>query len=419
MIGFSGTATEAEPARRGGQAVREDRERPGTLALVHDHLMQRGGAERVALLMTEAFPGAPLYTSFYDAEKTYPEFEGLDVRTSRMNGVAALRRKFRFAMPLMAGAFDRMRPSADVTLCSSSGWAHGARPVRGRTVVYCHAPARWLYQQDRYLGRNDATGPPPPDGQAPTGGSGQLSSRPAAAVASLALSALGSRLRRWDRRSAARADRYLANSTATASAVESIYGIRAEVLPPPPGLDPAGPRSAPAAVEGAEPGFWLCVARLLPYKNVDVVMDAVTARNERLVVVGDGPQLESLRSRAPASVRFTGSVDDSELRWLYENCEGLLAASYEDFGLTPLEAASFGKPTVALRWGGFLDTVEEDVTGTFFDAPDPEALSRAMDRLRSVATPQDILLRQAEKFGAERFVRRLQEVVGEELELVG
>src|ERR671936_577759 len=121
------------------------------IALAHDYLTQRGGAERVVLSLVRAFPHAPLYTSFYEPAGTFPEFAPVDVRTSPLNLVAPLRRRHRLALPLLASAFSRVRIAADVAICSSSGWAHGAH-VDGRKVVYCHAPARWLYQTSRYLG---------------------------------------------------------------------------------------------------------------------------------------------------------------------------------------------------------------------------------------------------------------------------
>ncbi len=373
----------------------------GPVALVHDQLVQRGGAERVTLLLTEAFPDAPLYTSFYEPADTFPEFASVDVRPSPINRIAPLRARVRLALPVLAPAFSRIRPDAAVTVCSSTGWAHGVRPRRGRTVVYCHAPARWLYQPDPYHGRHvTATGRP------------SLSARAAGA----ALTVLGPSLRRWDRRAAARAQRYLANSSATAAAITAAYGIEAEVLPPPPGLDPDGPWRKPPALADLEPGFWLCVARLLPYKNVDVVMDAVASRpGDRLVVVGEGPELTALQSRAGRAVRFTGAVDDDELRWLYGSSRGLLAASFEDFGLTPLEAAAFGKPSVVLGAGGFLDTVEDGVTGVFFDDPDPASLVAAMERLEAATITARALAEQTRRFGPARFVDRLREIVAEEL----
>jgi len=385
------------------------------VALVHDQLVQRGGAERVALLMADAFPGAPMYTSLFDPSRTFPEFASLDVRTSLLDRVVWFRGHVRAALPFMAFAFSSLRPTASVTLCSSTGWSHGVRSS-GRKVVYCHAPARWLYQTDRYLGRPAQKAPATSGDDASGGaGAGRQSVRPSVrpSMAQVALWALGRPLRRWDQRSARTAHRYLANSSATAASVRAVYGIETEVLPPPPALVPGGEERA---VDGVEPGYWLCVSRLLPYKNVDVVVDAVRGRpGERLVVVGDGPERLSLEQKSGGQVQFLGALVDEELRWLYRNCRGLISASYEDFGLTPLEAAAFGRPSAVLRWGGFLDTLRDGVTGVFFDEPEPEAVRGALDRLIDLAIPPEILVAHAALFDHDRFIARLQEIVEEEL----
>lgn len=353
------------------------------VALVHDYLTQRGGAERVVLSMLKAFPDAPLYTSLYEAEGTFDEFRDVDVRRSFLDRLVPLRRRHRLALPLLAPAFSRMRVDADVTVCSSSGWAHGAA-ASGRKVVYCHTPARWLYQTDRYLGE-----------------------RPGAARSAMRL--LGGPLRAWDVRAARTADRYLANSTVVRERIRALYGIDAEVLAPPPAVGPDGPASS---VERLEPGFVLCVSRLLPYKNVDAVVEAfVRLPTERLVVVGTGPDAERLRRVAPANVAFSGRVTDEELRWLYASCVAVVAASYEDFGLTPLEAAAFGKPTAALRWGGFLDTVVEGTTGVFFDEPVPASIAAAIGACRRETWSGETLERHSAAFSEERFVDRLREIV--------
>jgi glycosyltransferase involved in cell wall biosynthesis len=355
------------------------------VAIVHDYVTQRGGAERVVLRMLEAFPGAPLYTSLYDADRTFPGFRSADVRPLRINRLPPLRRWHRLAFPLLAPAFSRLEVAADVVFCSSSGWAHAARTA-GRKVVYCHAPARWLYQSDRYLrGRRG----------------------PAAA----ALAALRPRLLEWDRRAAASAHRYLANSTEVSRRIQSLYGLDAEVLPPPPALEP-GPEQPVASLE---PDFFLCVSRLLPYKNVDAILAAFRSlREERLVVVGSGPEQRRLALDAPPNVRFCPSVTDEELRWLYGACVAHVSASYEDFGLTPLEAASFGRPSAVLRFGGFLDTVVEGETGVFFDDPTPAAIRDALARVRATTWDERALRGHAERFSSARFVRRLQEIAAEE-----
>lgn len=372
------------------------------VALAHDYATQRGGAERVALLLADAFPGSPMYTTLYDPAGTFPEFADVELRRSALDRVGALRRNHRLALPLLAPAVDRQRVvDAEVLVASSTGWAHGYRGA-ARTVVYCHAPARWLYQRDRYLGTDD-------------GGAVQRLRRGATAAA---LGLLAPHLRRWDAAAAARADVYLANSTVTQRAVRDAYGIDAEILAPPPAMLPAGPESP---VPGVEPGFLLCVARLLPYKNVDVVVQAAQATGRELVVVGDGPdraRLEALAARtssrggAPAGrVRLLGRVDDATLRWLYRSTAALVAASHEDYGLSPLEAGAFGRPSVVLRDGGYLDTVAEGVTGVFFDAPDVAAVATAVEDAVARAWDDDAVRQHVAGFGRERFVERLRRVV--------
>jgi glycosyltransferase involved in cell wall biosynthesis len=361
------------------------------VALVHDYLTQRGGAERVVLAMTRAFPEAPLYTSLYDPEGTFPEFAGVDVRPSRIDRVPGLRSHHRAALPLLAATFSSMTIPAEVSLCSSSGWAHGAK-VTGRKVVYCHAPARWLYQTDRYLG----TG---------AGGSGR-------AVKQAVLRTIRGRLESWDRAAAASADRYLVNSSASRAAVRRAYGLEAEVLAPPPAIDTEGPLRP---VAGLEPGYWLCVSRLLPYKNLDLVIEAVRASaTGRLVIVGEGPERARLESLGGGEITFLRGLGDDQLRWCYANCVALLTASYEDFGLTPLEVAAFGKPTAAPRLGGFLDTIVDGRTGIFFDHPDTALIAQAMQAVRETAWDTAVLSEHAAGFGEARFAARLREVVSEE-----
>jgi len=350
--------------------------------IVHDYLTQRGGAERVVLAMVDTFPGAPVYTSLYEPSATYPEFAAVDVRATWLSRVPALRRHHRLAFPLLAPVMGRFTIDADVAICSSSGWAHGAR-VTGRRIVYCHAPARWLYQGRRYAG----------------GG------RARAAVVGL----LGPPLRRWDARAAARADRYLVNSSVVAASVRKHYGIDAEVLPPPVMVDVG---AATRAVAGVEAGAWLCVSRLLAYKNVDSIVAAFARLpTERLVVVGQGPDAARVRAGAPPNVQFVGTVSDEELRWLYVNTRGTVAAAYEDFGLTPLEAAAFGRPSAVLAAGGYLDTVIDGETGIRFGAAEPAAIATAVTRMATESWDGDRIRAQADRFSLARFATRLREVV--------
>lgn len=356
---------------------------PASIALVHDYLTQRGGAERVVLALTRAFPGVPLHTSLYEPATTFPEFAAVDVRSLPLNRSALLRKRHRLALPLLAPAFSRLHLEEDIVVCSSSGWAHGAH-CTGRKLVYCHTPARWLYQPEQYL-----------RGRGPASRTAARALRPA--------------LERWDRRAAASADRYIANSSAVAERIRRIYGLEAEVVAPPPAVVPVGPAEP---VAGLDPGFVLCVARLLPYKNLDAVVRAFAELpDEQLAVVGSGPEEPALRALAGSNVTLLGTVTDPQLRWLYRESSALVAASHEDFGLTPLEAAGFGHPSAVLRWGGFLDTVEEGGTGLFFDSPTPDAVADAVRRLRRHRWDSDAIRVHAERFSEQRFIDRMRAIV--------
>ena len=357
------------------------------VTIVHDYLTQRGGAERVVLALCSAFPEAPIVTSLFDPPATFPEFSNLPVRALAINRLAPLRHNHRLALPLLAATFSATRIDTPIAVCSSSGWAHGVNAT-GRKVVYCHNPPRWLYQTSTYLK-----------------GFGNLA-RPA-------LAALRPSLARWDQSAARSADVYIANSAVVRDRILTAYGIEAEVVHPPFTLDVAATTSP---ISDIDAGFFLCVSRLLSYKNIDAVIEAFrNLPNEQLLVVGDGPLEASLRATAPDNVTLVGKVDDATLRWAYRNCRAVIAASYEDFGLTPIEGAAFGKPTVALRWGGFLETVQPDTTGVFFDTADPLQISHAVKQLSNRNWDGAEIRAWADTFSVARFIDRMRTIVADQL----
>lgn len=227
------------------------------IAIAHDYLTQRGGAERVVLTLSRAFPEAEIHTLFYEPDQTYPEFRDKAIRTSALNRLGTFRRDPRKALPLLAPAASRMHIDADVVIASSSGWAH-AFPTRGRKIVYCHSPARWLYLPGDYLGEAGRFDPK-----------------------RIALTALSPMLKRWDHRAAMTAHKYLANSTVVQKRIRRVYGLPAETLFPPFSPDVAeGPQDVIgqlarwAGDDGLAGGHHLVVSRLQPYKHVDRVINA-------------------------------------------------------------------------------------------------------------------------------------------------
>lgn len=372
---------------------------PPRIAIAHDYLTQRGGAERVVLSLARAFPEATIHTLFHEPDQTYPEFRDRDVRTSPLNAVGPLRRDPRLALPLLAGASAAMRIDADLVIASSSGWAH-AFPTRGRRIVYCHSPARWLYLPGDYLG-----------------GAGRFDPK------RLALMALTPVLTPWDRRAAARADRYLANSTVVRDRIRTVYDRDAEILFPPFSSDVVDGAQEPipalagwAGSEDIAGGHHLVVSRLQPYKHVDAVIEAFRSLPERrLLVVGRGPERARLHAMAPANVRLVEGLSDAQLRWAYARAAALVAASHEDFGLTPLEAGAHGVPTLALRGGGYLDTVADGASGLFFEQPEPAAIAAAVQEAAGRSWDAEGIRAHAGSFAEERFHVRLRELAQQEL----
>lgn len=357
-----------------------------SVALVQDHLVQRGGAERVLLSMSKALPTAPIHTSFYWPEACFSDLEQRDIRPAVVDRVPGLRRHHRLTLPILPFVFDRMRIDAEVVVCGTSGWAAGARAT-GRKILYFHSLARWLHERDGYLAESGA-------------------------VQRVGSAALLPWLSRWDRQAVESGDRHLVYSSSMRQEIRRIYGIDSEILSPPVTVRTDGTEVAPVQLEE---GFMLCVCRLMSYKNVDAVIEAFRLRpSDQLVIAGGGPEERRLRSLAPKNVTLLGQVDDRAMRWLYRRCRGIVSAAFEPFGLVTLEANAFEKPAAVLRDGGFRDTVLEGVTGTFFDAPVPREINTAIDALPMITGTGETLRSHAAQWSEEQFVSRLREIVKDE-----
>lgn len=356
------------------------------VVIVHDYVTQRGGAERVVLELLRAFPHARLVTSCWHPKSSYPEFADHEIETLWTNRVPPFRRDPRLAFPFLAAAFRRHSiADADVVICSTSGWSHQVSTPAAK-VVYCHSPARWLYQPDDYLAR-----------------------LPRWARHSFHLSTR--RLRESDADAALRsADAYVVNSSVVAARVQDTYGFEPLVVPPARGLGPDGPQQP---VPGVEPGYLLTVGRKRGYKRMPAICDAVAAMpGERLVVVGAQPENYGW----PERIRGVLSIDDAQMRWLYANAAGLVAVASEDFGLTPVEAQGFGLPAVVLRKAGYLDSTIENVTGVFVDEPSVAQIRTGIATLRARHWDRAALQRFGERYAAATFTTRITQVVDEVLD---
>jgi glycosyltransferase involved in cell wall biosynthesis len=354
----------------------------GSVAIVHDYLNQPGGAERVVLAMSQIWPDAPIYTSLYRADSTFPGFGAADVRTTGLHWLP-IDSGFRNLFALYPAAFRSFGPlHYDVVISSSSGWAHSVRTAPDTFhAVYCYTPARWLYGGE-YL-RADRR--------------------------RQALRPFVGGMRRWDRLAAHRADLYIAISQEVRERIERQYHVRAPVVYPPVDVDRFRPRPRGERL--------LVVSRLLPYKRVDAIVEVATRAGIGLDVVGNGPMLEELRRQAGPTVEFHGRLDDDAVTELMQGCRALCVLAKEDFGITPVEANAAGKPVVALGAGGALETLVDGVTGAFFTSYEPEEILAAIHRCDRIDTTPDALAEAARRFSPRAFEASLLEALNEGLRL--
>lgn len=354
---------------------------PRRTVLVHDYLNQYGGAERLLEAMVELAPQAPVYTSIYDPERMPAGYRTWDVRTSWIDRLPLAGRRHQWLLPAYPLAFERLRlPPCDLVLSSSSAFAKMVRPPPGALhICYTHAPMRFAWDFPRYAERE----------QLPNIGRKLLPPY-------LAL------LRRRDRATAKRVHRFIANSTVVRDRIRAYWRRDATVIFPPVDVE----RFRPVPAEQVE-DYFLIVARHVPYKRIDLAVDAFSILNLPLWIAGDGRDRGSLEERAGPTVRFLGHIQDEELVEVVARARAVIFMSEDDFGISQVEAQAAGRPVIAYGAGGALDTVLPDVTGVLFEEQSVEGLLNALHRFQELHFDPERLVRHARQFSKARFQAEL------------
>jgi len=334
--------------------------------------------------MVRAWPDAPVYTALYDESVVGDLVPKERVHTSFVARLPAANRAFRYYAPLYPRAFEQFDLRGyDAILSSTSAWAKGVRFRADAThICFIHTVSRFLFDYHRYVGAlRQAQGDIVPG----------FIARP-----------MVDALVRWDLEAAKRPTRYFANSATVAERVRTYYHRDAEVLHSPVDID----RFTPGRGRG---DYFFIASRLLPYKRVDLAIDAAQLAGVKLVVAGTGPAEEALRERARGTTTvMLGFVSDEEINARLGDAIAAVLPGEEDLGLVPLEAAACGRPTIAYRGGGALETVVEGVTGAFFDAVRPESLANVLRTFDPSFYDPDRLRAHATAFAPERFIARLR-----------
>jgi glycosyltransferase involved in cell wall biosynthesis len=360
------------------------------VAIVHDYLNQYGGAERVLEALHDLYPGAPVYTSMY-APKTMPAaYKKWDIRTSFMQRLPRIAKLHQLYLPLYPTAFETFDLSGyDVVLSSSSAFAKGViTEATALHVCYCHSPMRFVWNYSDYI-------------------EGERMAGRARFVLPLVLNYV----RLWDEVSSRRVDAYIANSRVVARRIKKRYGRQATIINPPVDTRLYNPQPG-----GRHSNYFLIVSRMIPYKRLDIAIDAFTKLGLPLKVVGQGRQEAELRSRAGSNVEFLGALPDAQVKKLYANCLALIFPGQEDFGITPLEAQASGRPVIAYGAGGALETVVPHQTGEFFSPHTSEALADVVCRFKADDYDPAATRSHAESFDREVFKRRIALFVEQKLD---
>ena len=361
------------------------------VALIHDWLTTVGGAEKVLESLAETFP-SDLFTLVKDPKSLIgTPFESMEIKTSFIQKLPKAKKKYRSYLPLFPLAIEQFDLSHyDLVISSSHSTAKGVLTHADQMhICYCHTPMRYawdLYQQ--YLRESN------------------LKSGPKGILAKIFLHYL----RMWDAHSSARVNAYVANSHYVARRIKKLYKQEASVIHPPVDLDYFD-------LEENKEDFYLTASRMVPYKKVDLIVEAFSLMpDKKLVVIGEGPEMEKIKKKAKKNVEILGFQDDATLRDYLQKAKGFVFAALEDFGILPVEAQGCGTPVIAFGKGGILETVIENQTGLFFPKQTVSSLIEAVESFEGKKFNPRVIRTHAEAFREEVFKDKFQALVRDKYE---
>lgn len=350
------------------------------IALIYDRVNKIGGAERLLLALHEIYPQAPLYTSVYDPEgapwaSVFPK-----IIPSFLQNFPFAKKHHEFYAPLMPLAFESFDFNKyDLVISVTSEAAKGIITTpKTEHLCYCLTPTRYLWQSYEDYFKNSLW---------------RMLTKP-----------LVTKLRLWDQIASARPDIYLAISKTVAKRLKKYYGREAEVIYPPADLNKFKP---PAGGQNSK--FFLVVSRLVPYKRIDIAIEAFNKLGLPLKIIGSGVEEKKLKLMARGNIEFLGqNLTDGQLLSYYQNCRAIILPGEEDFGLVPIEALACGKPVIAYQGGGALETVVAGVTGEFFSPQEAQALEKVVRVFAEQKYRPEVCRKQAEKFSKENFQKNFK-----------
>lgn len=355
------------------------------ISLAHHWLISERGGEKVLQSFSKLFPTARIYTlvATKDRSRFGDWLKGHQIVTSLLQFFPNSTRRYKLLLPFFPVAVSCMKVnSADqLVLSSDASVIKGLKiPKKSIHVCYCHSPPRYLWSmQETYLKQSSNLG----------------------FIGRSVFKAVTPYVKSFDRKSAQRVDHFIANSSFVAEQIKQCYGRQATVIYPPVSLNNF-------VFSEQKEDFYLVVSELVPYKRIDLAVEAFSRNGKRLVVIGEGSERKSLEEMAASNVEFLGRQPLSMLRESYSKCRAFIFPGIEDFGITPLEAQASGSPVIAYGEGGALETVIDGKTGLFFEKQTVEALIAAVDALEKKKLNSLDMRKNAERFSQDRFCREIK-----------
>lgn len=358
------------------------------IALVHDWMNQIGGAEDVLESLVSLYPNAPIYTSLYAPDQMPAHWRQWDIRSSFIDRLPFAHRQQQLYFPLYPFAFEQFDfQDYDVVLSNKSGFCHGI--ITGPEtlhICYCLTPTRYVWRYPQYaereqLGRLTRTILPP----------------------------FLTFLRQWDQLAANRVDHFVAISQEIQRRIGKVYRRKATIIHPP--VDTT--RFMPS---GKIEDYYLLVGRLVPYRRVDLLIEAFNRMKRPLFIAGNGRDRERLEAMAGPTIKFLGYVPDADLPDLMARCRAFMWPGEEDFGIAPLQAMASGRPVIAYKAGGVLETLIPGQTGLFFNEQTVEAVVAAVEAFDPQAYSPRLIRQHAEQFDTSIFKQKMVDFVAQKLE---
>lgn len=359
------------------------------VAIVHDWLVNYGGAERVVETFLEIFPQADIYTLVYDEKKMGKSFSKEKVHTTFIQKIPKATKLYTKLLPLMPLAFEELNLTKyDLVVSSSSCCAKGIITSPNTLhLSYIHSPMRYIW--DLYYEYKEKSN----------------------FLVKIFMMAFSKKLRIWDITSSRRIDVLIANSNYIKKRIKKCWGLDAEVINPPVETEKYFPNNKEAE------DFYVVFSRFVAYKRIDLAIEACKELGKKLVVIGDGEEREKLKKLADndKNIIFTGRISDEEVRDYLQRCKAMIFSAEEDFGIIPVEVQACGRPVIAYGKGGALETVVSRKTGVFFYEQNKESVVKAIEEFEQMKFDTVDILENSKKFSKEIFKEKILKIVEEKL----